>query len=98
MTTKRTNEQSLKQAIDGMLKDFHLDHKINEMRVISSWEKVMGKTVSNRTTQIYIRNKKLFVSLNSASLREELHHAREKIIKLLNDESGGVVIEDIVFA
>ena len=98
MSAKRTNEQSLKQAIDGMLKDFHLDHKMNELRVISSWEKVMGKTVSNRTTQIYIRNKKLFVNVNSASLREELHNSREKIIRLINDESGGSVIEEIVFA
>jgi len=65
--------------------------------VINSWETVMGKTVSNRTTQIYMRNKKLFINLNSASLREELHHARERIVKLLNDEAGQVVVEEIIF-
>ena len=81
-----------------MLKDFHLDHKINEMRLIGSWEKVMGKTVSNRTTQIYFSNKKLFVNLNSASLREELHHAREKIVKMLNEEAGSEVVDEIIFA
>lgn len=94
----KRNEQSLKEAINGMLKDFRLDHKINEMRLIGSWEKVMGKTVSNRTTEIYVRNRKLFISVNSASLREELHNAREKIISLLNDESGGKVIDEVVFA
>jgi hypothetical protein len=57
----------------------------------------MGPTVANRTTDIKIFNKKLFVWLNSASLRQELFQEREKIIKLLNEETGSVVIDDIVF-
>ena len=97
MTAKRTNDQTLKQAIDQMLKNFHLDQKLNETRLINSWESVMGKTVSNRTTQLYVRNKKLFVSVNSASLREELYNSRVKIIRLLNDEAGQEVVEEIVF-
>jgi hypothetical protein len=95
--TKRANDQTLKEAIEQMLKTFHLDRKVSETRLINSWETVMGKTVSNRTTQIYIRDKKLFINLNSASLREELHHAREKIIRLLNEEAGQHVVEEIVF-
>ncbi len=97
MAVKRTNDQTLKQAIDGMLKTFHLDGKLNEVRVVSSWEKVMGKTVSNRTTRIFMREKKLFIYLNSASLREELHNGKEKIIKLLNTEAGTEVVEEVVF-
>jgi predicted nucleic acid-binding Zn ribbon protein len=97
MTTKRSNDQTLKQAIDGMFKSLHLDQKVNEVRVIASWEKVMGKTVSNRTSQIYMRDKKLFVYLDSASLREELHHSREKIIKLLNTEAGTEAVNEIIF-
>jgi predicted nucleic acid-binding Zn ribbon protein len=97
MTSKRTNDQTLKQAIDQMLKTFRLDQKLNETRLINAWETVMGKTVANRTTQIYIRNKRLFVNLNSASLREELSHSRTKIIKLLNEEAGEDVVEEIIF-
>ena len=97
MVAKRSSDQSLKDAIDEMLKAFHLDQKMHEARIINSWEKVMGKTVSNRTTQIFMRDKKLFVYLNSASLREELHHSREKVIKLLNEEAGVEVVQEIVF-
>ncbi|MCX6292625.1 MAG: DUF721 domain-containing protein [Bacteroidetes bacterium] len=93
---KPTNDRSIKDAINGMLKEFHLDRKVNEIRLVSSWEKVMGKTVSNRTTNLYVRDKKLFVSLSSASLREELHHSREKIVRLLNEESGSDIIDEIV--
>ena len=94
---KRTNDQTLKAAIDELLKTFHLDEKLNEVMLINSWEKLMGKSVSNRTTQIYIRDKKLFVYLNSASLRQELHNERERIIKLLNEEAGAAVVNEIIF-
>jgi len=94
---KRTNDRPIKEAIDEMVKTFHLEWKMNEVRVVASWEKVMGKTVANRTTQLYMRNKKLFVQLNSASLREELFNARDKIVKLMNKEVGTDVIDEIVF-
>jgi len=95
---KRANDQTLKEAIDQMLKSFHLDDKMKELKVISSWEKVMGKTVSNRTTKIFMNGPKLFVYLNSAALREELLHQREKIISLLNTEAGSEVVEEIILS
>ena len=58
----------------------------------------MGPTVANRTTKIYFRDKKLFVYLNSAPLREELFNGRDKIIKLLNEEAGTEIIEEIIFS
>ena len=44
-----------------------------------------------------IIDKKLFVSLSSASLRQELFQDRDKITQLLNTEAGAVVIDEIVF-
>ena len=90
------NQYTIQQAINGMLKAYHIDEKLNQVRLISSWEKVMGKSVSNRTTSLRIKNKILFVQLTSAPLREELHYAKDKIIQLLNEEVGEKVIEDVV--
>jgi hypothetical protein len=59
---------------------------------------VMGKTVANRTTKILFRDKKLFVYLTSASLRQELVNEREKIMNLLNEEAGTKIIEEIIFS
>jgi molybdopterin synthase catalytic subunit len=58
----------------------------------------MGTAVAHRTSKIFFRDKKLFVYLTSASLREELFNARETIIKRLNEEAGAKVIEEIVFS
>ena len=94
---RQSNDQTLKEAVDSMLKAYRLDDKLHQIKLIDSWEKVMGPTVSNRTVDIKIYSKKLFVVLNSASLRQELFQEREKILNLLNDEAGATVIEEIVF-
>ncbi len=95
--SRRSNDQTLKEAVDSMLKAYRLDGKLQQLKLIDSWEKLMGPTVAHRTVEIKIYGKKLFVILNSASLRQELFQEREKIIKLLNEEAGAVVIEEIVF-
>lgn len=90
------NEHSLKEAIDMLLKVYRLDDKLAEKQLISSWEEVMGKMIANHTTDIAIRNKQLFVTLDSAALRNELSLAKTKIIQMLNKAAGKEVITEIV--
>ena len=94
---RKTNDKPLKEALQEMLQAFQLEKKFRQKKLISSWEKIMGPAVAHRTTQLQFREKKLFVFLNSASLREELFSSRERIKNLLNEEAGGEVVEEIVF-
>jgi len=94
---RRSNQYSLRTVIEELLKTFRLQDKLNETRVLKEWEKVVGPMVSRHTLHLNIRNKTLFVKVDSAPLRNELIYAREKILTLLNKEAGGTVIEDIVF-
>jgi predicted nucleic acid-binding Zn ribbon protein len=94
----KSNEQSIKEVIQDLLKTYRLDGRINELKLIGSWEKVMGKTIAKHTTDIYIKKKQLFVKLDSAALRQELSYAREKILKMMNDEAGIKVIDEIIFS
>lgn len=92
-----SNEQHLKDAIGEFLKVSRLSGKMAEQKVIDGWEKLMGKMIAKHTTQISISNKKLFLQLNSAPLKQELFYSREKLIKMLNEEAGEDVIQEIVF-
>ncbi len=94
---RKSNDQTMKEAVEGMLKAFRLDDKLRQVKLVESWEQIMGPTVANRTEDISIIGKKLFIKLNSASLRQELFQEREKILQRLNDEAGGNVIEEVVF-
>ncbi len=93
---KRSNQQTLGQAINEMLRVFGLQQKLDETKLISSWEKVMGKTIAKHTTRLYISKKKLFIHLNSSAARETLSFEKEKIINLMNEEAGKKVIEEVV--
>jgi hypothetical protein len=91
------NEQSLKQALAEMLDAYKLRGRMEELKLMSSWGKIMGPMVQKRTLDISIRNKTLFVKLESAALREELSYSREKLIQRLNEEAGSDVISQVVF-
>jgi predicted nucleic acid-binding Zn ribbon protein len=94
---KYSDDQSLGSAIKEFLHAYRLEEKFNETRLLHSWEKVVGKMVSVHTKDLHIRNKILFVRIDSPALRNELSYTREKIVKLLNEEANSEVIEDIVF-
>ncbi len=90
------NEHSIKEAIELLLKAYKLDERLAEKKLIASWENVMGKMIAKHTTDLSIRHKQLFVTLDSAALRNELALAKSKIISSLNEFVGSEVINEIV--
>ncbi len=91
------NEHSIKDAIEALLKAYKLDDKLDEKKLISSWDNVMGKMIANHTTDIYIKHKQLFVSLDSPALKNELLLAKSKMVQMLNTSVGKEIINDIIF-
>ena len=95
---KRKSEISpLKEAIDEMLKAYKINGKINETKVLESWEKLMGRSIAARTTDLKFRYKKLYITLNSAPLKQELVMSKSKLIELLNKDFAEKVVEDVIF-
>lgn len=92
----RHNEHSIREAIDKLLKVYKLDDRLAERRMINSWEEVMGKMIANHTKDLYVKNKQLFVTLDSAALRNELSMAKTKIIQMMNKAAGKEIINDVV--
>ena len=67
---KRTsNEAPLKEVLDRWLKAYGYDGKMKEMDVLEAWPEMMGTAVANRTSEIYIKNKKLFLKMDSSVMR-----------------------------
>jgi predicted nucleic acid-binding Zn ribbon protein len=95
---KKSNEILLKDALEAFLQKHNLEGKLNETRVITAWEEVAGKLIARHTLQLNIRDRVLFVKVDSAALREELTYQRSKLITKLNKAAGVGVIDDIVFA
>lgn len=93
----RSNELMLGDAIKAMIKNYRLKDKLTEVGLINSWERIVGKMIANHTLKIYVKNRSLFIKLDSAALTNELKYSKEKIVKALNKEVGENVIDKIVF-
>jgi predicted nucleic acid-binding Zn ribbon protein len=93
---KRESEFTLKEVISQLLDAYRWGNKLDEVKLVESWEKVVGGIIGRHTTNMQVRNKILYVKLDSAVLRSELHMAKSKIVESLNKEVGKDVIEDIV--
>ena len=91
------HDHSLKEVIEELLKVYRLDTKLEEVGLINSWERVVGKMIANHTLDLKIINRVLHVKVDSSALRHELHMERSKIAKKLNKKVGKKVIDEIVF-
>jgi predicted nucleic acid-binding Zn ribbon protein len=92
----RTNDKSLKDAIEQMLKVYKLKRKFDETSLVVAWPEMMGKAVANRTKDIFIRDRKLFIRIESAVIKNELVMMRSNIIDKMNERAGSSVIDEIV--
>ncbi len=94
---RKPNDITLKEGIGKLLNVYKLKGKFDETSVVALWPELMGKAVANRTTQLYVSQKKLFVRIESSVIKNELLMVRSGIIQKINEHAGSEVITDIVF-
>jgi hypothetical protein len=93
---KKQNDNPVKDVILQLMKNYKLTEKVNEVKLVNKWEKIMGKTIAKYTTEIYVSNKKLFIRVVSAPLKQELSYSRNKIIELVNNEIEEGYINEVI--
>jgi predicted nucleic acid-binding Zn ribbon protein len=97
MNNGNKNEfKSVGQAIRDLLNSYKLTNKFDEATLISSWERIAGKPIAKRTKKIYIRNKVLFVELDSPSMKHDFSLHKAQVLDLFKKEFGSNIITDIV--
>jgi len=94
---RKKNTELLSDVIRQVLGELHLDKPLNEKRLIDAWPKVLGNNIVQYTSELSIRNRILYVKLNSSVLRHDLFLSREEIKNSLNKQVGVEVIVDIIF-
>lgn len=94
---KVSNDKSIGEVIKEIVETYHLEGKLNEMKVIQSWEKTVGEMIARHTKDLYMKKGKLFVRVDSPALKNELGYNTSLIIEKLNQEAGGKVVDEIIF-
>lgn len=93
---RRSQTLNISEIMEALLKEKGLDGKLAENRLLNSWEELLGRSVAKATKNLYIKDKTLFVSMNSSIVRHELMMIRDELIKRLNEKAGKKVIDSIV--
>lgn len=93
---RRSKTITLAEAIKDYISEMNLGAKLGETAVINSWEEIVGRAISSRTSKIYIKDHVLYIHLSSSVVRNELMMLRESLRDKLNEKAGTEVVRDIV--
>lgn len=96
-TGRKKEAAPLESAFKELLKAYRLEDKFQEKLLISSWPELVGKTIADRTSSVFIRDKKLFVTITSGPVKKELQLNKSKVLTLIEEKVGKGVVEDLVF-
>ncbi len=91
------NEYTLKGAIEEMLSLYRLSGKVVEKKAIDIFFELIGNTFAPHISDVYIKNKILFVRVLLPSLRNELNYTRTKLLIEINKRLDESVLSNIIF-
>jgi predicted nucleic acid-binding Zn ribbon protein len=94
---RKANDKSLKEALDQMMQVYKIKRKFDETGIIAHWPQLVGKSVANRTKELFIHDKKLFLRIESSVIKNELAMIRTQIIEKINADAKTELINDIIF-
>jgi predicted nucleic acid-binding Zn ribbon protein len=90
-------EKSIKELMHSLFKSYNQGDKYEEVSLLNSWEKVVGKVIAQKTKKVFINKKVLYLTLTSAPLKNELRYHKLVLIEKINTYAKKDLIIDIQF-
>ena len=92
----KSNDRPLRDVVQEFLKKYRLEDHLEETKLVDQWPGICGPMIASHTS-VKVRDKILFVTVDSSALRQELLFMKETLISKQNKASGRELIRDIVF-
>ncbi len=90
------SDSPLKKTIDQLLRAYGYQDQLDEIELLKVYDEQVGKMFVNHTKNITLKNKILYVQLDSASLKQELSYVKEGLMQRLNQKMGKTMVEKII--
>lgn len=88
------------KPLGDLIKEFYERHKgssyLDEVQILNSWPKIVGPFIASHTIDLSIKNKVLFVRVDSDALRNELNYSKSLLLKNLNELAGKEALREVV--
>lgn len=92
---KPRETKTMKEAIDSFLKVNGLDSVYKEKQVLAKWEALVGKPIALRTDYVTVKEKTLYIEMNSSVMRDELFNRKSQLIDIINKEAGYEMVNSV---
>lgn len=93
----RKGSAALSDVLKLVLKDMGLEDKVNEARMVEALPEILGPAIFKRIDKAYIHDRKLFIRVKSAVVRNELSYLKEAMLDRLREVGGEDMLVDIIF-
>lgn len=93
---RKKESAPLEEAFNELLKAYRLEGKFREKQVVNSWDEIVGKTIADRTSSVFIKDQKLFVKITSGPIKKELQLNRSKVLSLIEEKIGKGIVQELV--
>jgi predicted nucleic acid-binding Zn ribbon protein len=87
---------SIGDSLNSFLKSAKWQAKINEIRIKTEWEKIMGATIARYTREVKLKDGILIIASDVAPLKQELQFGKEQIIRNVNEYFKDNVVKEVV--
>lgn len=94
---ERQDPQSVAEVLRNLLEESSLQGRMDELRAVSIWPKVLGSRLAALTSGPTVKNGVMSVGVANASLRNELHMNRSRLRDIINKNLGKEIISEIRF-
>ena len=93
----RRSPQALGSVLHNVIDEMGIQQKLDEARAIETWATLAGPQINGITESVWVRGGRLYVKVNSAAWRNELHLSRQRWCQHLNANLGNRLVREIVF-
>ncbi len=91
----------LNDEMDDFVRHLGLSDKMQEIKILTIWEKCVGDVIAQNSRPVGIKKNKLFISVESSVWRQELFIKKLNIIDAFNREIKQIFpdkfIKEIIF-
>lgn len=93
---RKHNDQPLKTILKEWIDSRKLQNRLHLSKIREVWSEEMGTSINTYTREMKIIRRKLFITLDSAPLRQELYLNRDKILSRMNEALGEEYLVEVV--
>ena len=92
----KSNTQDIKSIINKLTKNPKINRRFLELDALEIWNDIIGCNIQKYIKDASIYNDSLIIKITSATLKNELHYKKEKIIKKINNDLGIELIKKMI--